>query len=84
MWSDNETQVDLLDFSHLVAAAESVVRNKSLLPATVGVFGHWGSGKSSLMQMLRARLEEDKSGRTLCISFNGWLFRNVSSIFGQL
>jgi len=75
MWSDNETNVDLLDFSHLVAAVLSVVHDKNLLPATIGIFGDWGSGKSSLMQMIRAELEEeDKGGKILCISFNGWLF----------
>jgi hypothetical protein len=74
MWSDNETQVDLLDFSHLVAAIETIVKNRDLLPATIGVFGEWGSGKSSLMQMMRARLEEDEAEGFLCVPFNGWLF----------
>lgn len=75
MWSDNETNVDLLDFSHLVAAVLSVVHDRDLLPATIGISGDWGSGKSSLMQMVRGELEEEsKKGGTLCISFNGWLF----------
>ena len=72
MWSDNESSIDLLGFRHLVAAITSVVTDATLLPATVGVFGDWGSGKSSLMQMARAELEKDED--ILVLAFNGWLF----------
>ena len=74
MWSDNETTIDLLSIEHLPAAVESVVLNPRLLPVTVGVFGGWGSGKSSIIRMTRARLLEEKD--VLCVSFNGWLFES--------
>ena len=72
MWSDNETAIDLLGYRHLVAGVSSIVRDDSLSPATVGIFGDWGGGKSSLLRMV----EEDLTGEkgTLVISFNGWLF----------
>ncbi len=72
MWSDNETEVDLLGFQHLKAAVISIVSEGSLLPATIGVYGDWGSGKSSLMRMVREDLERDED--VLVLSFNGWLF----------
>ncbi|MHB8901360.1 MAG: KAP family P-loop NTPase fold protein [Thermoguttaceae bacterium] len=72
MWSDNETDLDLLGFQHLTNAVCTIIRNDALLPATIGVFGDWGSGKSSLLQMVRAELESDKD--CLVLSFNGWLF----------
>jgi hypothetical protein len=73
MWSDNETRVDLLGFQHLVGAVTSLVRNEKLLPATVGVFGDWGGGKTSLLEIVKAELEiKDKD--ILVLSFNGWLF----------
>ena len=72
MWSDNETPVDLLGFQHLVAAMTKIVRNDELLPATLGIFGDWGGGKSSLLQMARAEL--DRAEDILVLSFNGWLF----------
>ena len=56
MWSDNETPVDLLGFGHPVTAVTSIVRNDSLLPASIGVYGDWGSGKSSLLEMVTAEL----------------------------
>jgi predicted KAP-like P-loop ATPase len=72
MWSDNESDLDLLGYSHLIKAITSVIADESLLPATIGVFGDWGSGKSSLMKMVELDLRENKD--VLVLSFNGWLF----------
>jgi len=72
MWSDNETDIDLLDFQHLVNSVTCIVKNHSLLPATIGVFGDWGSGKSSLIKMIKKELEQEDG--VLCLTFNGWLF----------
>lgn len=72
MWSDNETELDFLGFEHLVTAVGSIVDNDALLPATVGVYGDWGSGKSSLLKMIAQRFENREG--VLLLSFNGWLF----------
>lgn len=72
MWSDNESSLDLLGCQHLVDVVTSIIRNDSLLPTTIGVFGDWGSGKSSLLQIVRAELEQDEE--ILVLSFNGWTF----------
>jgi len=72
MWSDNEADADLLGFQHLVAGVLSIVHNDTLLPATIGVFGDWGSGKSSLLKMAAEELKKDEEN--LILTFNGWLF----------
>lgn len=72
MWSDNETDIDLLGFDHLVSAIQAIIKNKSLLPATIGVYGDWGSGKSSLLKRTQAALEPERD--ILVLSFNGWQF----------
>ncbi len=72
MWSDNETAIDLLGYKHLVASVTGIVRDDSLSPATVGVFGDWGGGKSSLLKMVEDELKNDPD--TLVLTFNGWLF----------
>jgi hypothetical protein len=76
MWSDNESSLDLLGCQHLVEVINAIIRNESLLPATIGVFGDWGSGKSSLIQMVHAKLEETDQDKKdiLVLTFNGWLF----------
>jgi predicted KAP-like P-loop ATPase len=48
--------------------------NDDLTPSTIGIYGDWGSGKSSLMEMLISKLSNEKEKNILCIKFNGWLF----------
>ena len=51
-------------------------------PSTIGLYGDWGSGKSSLMKLVQKEIEEKypknekkkDTVKTLCIEFNGWLF----------
>jgi predicted KAP-like P-loop ATPase len=72
VWADRETLVDLINVQHLVATITDIVANEKLLPTTIGVFGDWGSGKSSLVAMTRQELEKSKD--VLCITFDGSLF----------
>lgn len=68
MWSDNEAEHDLLGFQHLTGAVCSIIRNDALLPATIGVFGDWGSGKSSHHSSKVVVICECQSHQTLCVS----------------
>lgn len=74
MWADRETNNDLLGTTHLKDIAIQISRDPSLLPVTIGIFGDWGSGKSSLINMISKELKEDHT--SLVIPFNGWLFEN--------
>lgn len=74
MWSDNETAIDLLNIEHYVSTVIELATDETLLPVTIGVFGDWGNGKSSLLQMVKEKLvAEDK---VVCLYFNGWLFED--------
>lgn len=72
MWKDSEAEIDLLNFSYLAEQVIEITKDKSLSPATIGVYGDWGSGKSTLMKMVKKSLDKDKN--TLTVEFNGWLF----------
>lgn len=72
MWSDNETLSDCIDYTHLISAVTGIVDNPNLLPCSIGIFGDWGSGKSSLMGMVEEKYKDEKN--VLVIKFNGWLF----------
>lgn len=74
MWKDSETKIDYLNFDYLVKAVEDIVMDDALTPSTLGVYGDWGSGKSSLMQMVEKRLSDKYGNDVACIHFNGWLF----------
>ena len=72
MWSDNESDVDLLRYRYLASTIVRLTQMRHLLPTTIGVFSDWGGGKSTLLKMAQAEL--DNFPNTLCLSFNGWLF----------
>jgi len=76
MWSDNETDVDLLRYRYLVASVVRIIRNDDLLPTTIGIFGDWGTGKSSLIKMIQKEITNDPS--TMYLTFSGWLFEDYN------
>lgn len=72
MWKDSETNIDLLDFDYLIGLTKDIIMNDELSPSSIGVYGDWGSGKSSLIEMTLNELESEED--YLCLKFNGWLF----------
>jgi len=73
MWNDKETDIDLLGYKTLAQTIESIIRETELCPLTIGVYGNWGAGKSSILKMIEKELKDDD--KTACITFNGWLFQ---------
>ncbi len=73
MWSDNETTEDLLGFKVHADLITEVVKDDLLLPITIGVFGDWGSGKSSILKIIKEQMDKLDDG-TFVLYFNGWLF----------
>ena len=78
MWADNETSEDLLGFKVHADLLVEVIKDETVLPVTIGVFGDWGSGKSSILRIiyneLSAEKEDDLKDDTLVIYLNGWVF----------
>ena len=77
MWSDNETSEDLLGFKIHADLLIDVINDDTILPVTIGVFGDWGSGKSSILKIIYENLngiDEDLKDNTLVLYFNGWIF----------
>ncbi|BAD66620.1 conserved hypothetical protein [Shouchella clausii KSM-K16] len=73
MWKDSETELDFLDFEYLIGILTDIIEDESLLPSSIGVYGDWGSGKSSLIKMSMKKFVTRKDD-TVCLIFNGWLF----------
>lgn len=85
MWSDNETTQDLLGYQVHADLLRKIILNDSMLPISIGVFGNWGSGKSSLMLLLQQSLQEWEESQQnehsiiLQVYFNSWQFESYDS-----
>lgn len=82
MWADNETTVDLLGFDYLVDSLEVVLTQPRLLPVTVGVLGDWGSGKTSLLKMVGARL--GSAAEYVVVPFSPWRYEAYEDVKAAL
>lgn len=70
MLDDSPAIEDLLDFAQYAdALAESAAEKKGRGVVTIGIFGPWGSGKSTLMGLVRSRLE---ARGYVAVGFNAW------------
>ena len=74
MWSDKETTEDFLGYTVHASLLKRVVTNDNNLPITVGLYGDWGSGKTSILKILEEELKKDKD--TVVVYFDGWSFES--------
>jgi energy-coupling factor transporter ATP-binding protein EcfA2 len=70
-----------LGFDYYARALTTVVRSSAPRFA-VGIFGDWGSGKTTLMDAIRGRLEPEPS--ILTVEFNAWRYERERHLVGPL
>lgn len=78
MWNDKETDIDLLGHDKIAQTVIEIIADNNLRPLTIGVYGDWGVGKSSILSLLQAKVKAEKTAKrsnSHCIIFNGWLFQ---------
>lgn len=87
MYSDKETHIDALGFEPYVDSLSELIVEKGITPFTIGVFGTWGTGKTSLMRMLEKKLESsnnESSNNVKTVWFNAWKFEEREQIWTAL
>lgn len=73
MWLDNASNIDMLFYSPYADTIVNFTRDTTLTPLTIGLYGSWGAGKSSLLRLIEQRINDSKDG-VICISLNAWQF----------
>jgi len=87
MWKDTETAEDLLGYRFHAKLLKDIVLDDNMLPTSIGIFGNWGYGKSSLMLLMQKEVDNEiakqkaagKELRVLQVRFNGWQYENYES-----
>lgn len=74
MWSDVESEKDYLNFSEISQIATDIISSPSMLPVSIGIFGNWGAGKSSILKLIEGKLRQDEN-HFLVVRFDAWLYQ---------
>lgn len=76
MWRDSESDDDFLNFTELSDQVVTLVNDADMLPISIGVFGGWGTGKSTVLRLVQNRLppRKEKTG-PIVVTFDAWLYQ---------
>jgi len=92
-FADTDTDKDGLGFDlHAHTLSEMIVRPGTIPPVVVGIYGQWGSGKSTFMRLVKKQLEnwgpnykKDKNlPRLVCMDFNAWAYTDSIKLWTGL
>lgn len=77
MWTDNETDIDYLNFSGVAETVAELIVQANSRPISIGIAGAWGVGKSSMIQLVQRELERRDTDhkKFLFVTFNAWLYQ---------
>ena len=75
MWSDIETKSDYLNYLELAEVVSEILLDPRMRPVSVGVFGTWGTGKSSLLNLIEQQLRKEAGDEVIIIRFDAWLYQ---------
>ena len=82
LWSDNPASLDLLAFSPIAETVASALLDDQLDPVVLGVSGRWGSGKTTVLQLVREELGrlDDEGSKILVVSTDPWRYDPATGI----
>ncbi len=83
--SDRAADRDLLDFTPYTQTLLDIIRDPNTQgPLVIGLFGTWGSGKTSLMQFVRDDLSRDVRRRFRLAWFDAWKYEKEDALWRAL
>lgn len=77
LWSDEPATEDLLAFRAVAETAADAIFDDGLDPVAIGLSGAWGSGKTSVLELIKSEITErskDSDRKVLVIPTQPWLY----------
>ena len=84
MWSDVESSEDYLNFGEVSSLAVDIISSPKMLPVSIGIFGNWGSGKSSMLNLIETQLKESTDKEYIIVRFDAWLYQGYDDVRAAL
>jgi formylglycine-generating enzyme required for sulfatase activity len=82
---DRPAEVDALGFApYRDTLVEIVAGPDTHTPLTIGIFGTWGAGKTSLMSMVKAHIDKSGLPRYRTVWFNAWKYNKEEALWRAL
>jgi hypothetical protein len=76
LWPDHPSEEDLLGFADIAAPIVAAIRRERLDPVAIGVFGDWGSGKTTVLRLVAGQFDPgqpaSEAGAVLVIWTQPW------------
>ena len=75
--TDDPTEDGILDFPRYSNCIANLIEN-SKPRFTVGIFGGWGTGKTTLMSMIKSKF--DKNDKIVTVWFDAWRYERENDL----
>lgn len=83
LWSDKESDKDYLNYGEVSNLVVDILTLPNMLPVSIGIFGNWGAGKSSLLKLIENQLSNEKQ-ECIVIKFDAWLYQGYDDARASL
>ena len=77
--SESEDKLNRTNFARKIT--DNIIQYEPKDSLTIGILGQWGSGKSSLINLVKNKLKWEKD--IIIVEFNPWFFSNQNNLYYQ-
>lgn len=76
MWLDNASEIDILFYKPYAQYVANTICKQENTPLTVGLFGKWGAGKSTLINLIKQEIIQKQNA--IVVDTNAWLYEGYT------
>lgn len=79
MWIDSASNIDMLAYKPFAELLYRIIDNERMNPLTIGLYGSWGAGKSTVLKLTEDIILEKSLGdskKIKCININAWMLES--------